>query len=76
MWTLCGPLLVVMIDWGYDYLPELMVPILNYITKDVTTFLGGFHSVGGGVGVGEEQVSFVDLLLRAVDKVMIDGWMD
>ena len=26
-------MLVVMGDWGYDYMTELMVPVLNYITK-------------------------------------------
>ena len=72
LWSLCGPLLVVMGDWGYDYMPELMVPVLNYLTKDVATFLVGFHDIGTGTGVGtdvEERVSLVDLLLRAVDKV-------
>ena len=61
-------------DWGYDYMPELMVPVLNYLTKDVAMFLVGFHDIGTGVGTGvgtdvEERVSLVDLLLRAVDKV-------
>ena len=69
MWSMCGPLLVVMSDWGYDYMPELMVPVLNYITKDVTTFLVGFHVTDSR---SEERVSLVDLLLRAVDKAFKD----
>ena len=68
---MCGPLLVVMSDWGYDYMPELMVPVLNYITKDVTTFLVGFHGTDSRTS-SEERVSLVDLLLRAVDKAFKD----
>jgi hypothetical protein len=33
MWSLCGPLLNVLFDWGIDYIAEFMVPLLNYITK-------------------------------------------
>ena len=70
MWSMCGPLLVVMSDWGYDYMPELMVPVLNYITKDVTTFLVGFHGTdsrtssegGGGLGGGSPGTSLDGLV--------------
>ena len=43
-----------------------MVPVLNYLTKDMTTFLVGFHDTDEG------RVSLVDLLLRAVDKAFKD----
>ena len=33
IFTLCGPLLAIMDDWGFDYMSEIMVPILNYISK-------------------------------------------
>ena len=39
MWSLCGPLLHVLSDWGIDYVKEIMVPILNYITKGAPTFM-------------------------------------
>ena len=58
VWTLCGPFLKVMRGWGYDYMTELMVPILNYISKDVTTFLGGSY----------EGTPFVTMLLGVVEK--------
>lgn len=43
MWNLCGPLLQVLEDWAIDYIAEIMVPILNYVTKDIATFLRGTH---------------------------------
>ncbi len=33
MWSLCGPLLQALFDWAIDYISEIMVPILNYISK-------------------------------------------
>ncbi len=43
MWSLCGPLLLVLHDWAIDYIKEIMVPILNFMCKDVTSFLQGSH---------------------------------
>lgn len=39
MWSLCGPLLQALHDWAIDYISEIMVPVLNYISKDAQTFL-------------------------------------
>lgn len=33
MWSLCGPLLQALYDWAIDYISEIMVPVLNYISK-------------------------------------------
>jgi len=44
MWSLCGPLLAVLQEWAIDYIAEIMVPILNFITKDVLTFFQGVHN--------------------------------
>ena len=33
MWSLCGPLLQALFDWAIDYISEIMVPVLNYISK-------------------------------------------
>lgn len=59
MWNLCGPLLQVLDDWAIDYIAEIMVPILNYVTKDISTFLQGVH----------EDKPFVIWLLQIVQKI-------
>ena len=41
IWTLCGPLLKALDDWAFDYMSEIMVPILNFISKDINTFMQG-----------------------------------
>jgi len=59
MWSLCGPLLQVLNDWAIDYISEIMTPVLNYISKDISTFLQGSH-------MGQ---SFVDIILSVSEKV-------
>ena len=59
MWSLCGPLLQVLNDWAIDYISEIMTPVLNYISKDIATFLQGSH-------MGK---SFVDIILSVAEKV-------
>ena len=59
MWSLCGPLLAVLHDWGIDYIAEIMVPLLNFMTKDVVTFLQGAH----------EGVPLVAMVLNTVEKI-------
>ena len=59
MWSLCGPLLQVMNDWAIDYISEIMTPVLNYISKDISTFLQGNH----------HGQTFVDIILSVTEKV-------
>jgi hypothetical protein len=39
MWQLCGPLLNALNTWAVDYVSEIMVPLLNYMTKDIHVFI-------------------------------------
>jgi hypothetical protein len=32
-WSTCGPLLFCLNEWAIDYVSEMMVPILNFMTK-------------------------------------------
>ena len=59
MWSLCGPLLLVLCDWAIDYIAEIMVPVLNYICKDTVNFLQGSH----------EGQPFVVMMLNVVEKI-------
>lgn len=58
MWSLCGPLLAALDDWGYDFMSEILAPILNYLTKGLPTFLQGHHG----------DFNFVGKLLKVVQK--------
>ena len=33
MWGLCGPLLQALETWAYDYISNISVPLVNYITR-------------------------------------------
>jgi len=46
-------------DWAIDYISEIMTPVLNYISKDISTFLQGSH----------RGQSFVDIILSVTEKV-------
>eukprot|EP01036_Dinobryon_divergens_P033075 gene33075-42787_t len=59
LWSLCGPLLQALNDWAVDYISEIMVPILNYMSKDIGTFLSSSHN-------GQPMPL---LLLAVVDKI-------
>ncbi len=39
MWTILGPLAHAMDEWAVDYVAEIMVPLLNYMTKGIQIFL-------------------------------------
>ena len=32
-WSVCGPLMNALNEWAIDYVSEMMVPVLNYMTK-------------------------------------------
>lgn len=38
-WSLAGPLLQCLGDWAIDYIGEIMVPLLNYMSKDIRAFM-------------------------------------
>lgn len=44
MWSLCGPLLYCLEHYAVDYISEIMVPILNYLTKGTPTFIKAVHN--------------------------------
>mmetsp|Transcript_3899 Transcript_3899/g.4034 ORF Transcript_3899/g.4034 Transcript_3899/m.4034 type:complete len:868 (+) Transcript_3899:3-2606(+) len=66
VWQLCGPFLKVLNEWGSDYLCEIMVPILNYISKDISTFLVSTY----------EGVPLVTMLLIVVEKQFLEDTSD
>lgn len=43
VWSCCGPLLVALDEWACDFLDTIMTPLLNYMTKDIATFITGQH---------------------------------
>jgi hypothetical protein len=57
-WSLCGPLLEAMCGWGFDYMQEILSPLLNFVTKDIHSFLAGSHN----------NVSYVQWLLIGIEK--------
>mmetsp|Transcript_23745 Transcript_23745/g.34001 ORF Transcript_23745/g.34001 Transcript_23745/m.34001 type:complete len:1123 (-) Transcript_23745:74-3442(-) len=66
LWVMCGPLLQVLYNWGIDYITEIMVPILNYLSKDIDTFLNTTHN-------GQPLTM---LLLSVVEKVFSNDSSD
>ena len=70
MWSLCGPLLVAMNGWAFDFLPEMMTPMLNYMTKNEQTFHTSTVTLGNG------EFHLAEILLQACQKsLMIDDSM-
>jgi hypothetical protein len=61
VWSMCGPLLTALDDWATDYLKDIMVPLLNYMSKDMATFLTGTVADG---------TPFVPFLLRIIEKTI------
>ena len=41
VWELCGLLLYAFSTWAYDFMKDCSTPIINYLTKDIKTFLAG-----------------------------------
>ncbi len=33
MWELCGPLLLAFQTWAYDFIRDISIPLMNYMTK-------------------------------------------
>ena len=62
LWHLCGPLLEALDTWAYDYISEIMTPLLNYMSKDIHTFMTICHN---GVPLGQ-------LLLKVVEKAFLN----
>lgn len=58
MWTLCGPLLHALDNWAADYIREIMVPLINFMSKDIGAFLRGSF----------QDVPFVESLLKSCSK--------
>lgn len=58
MWAVCGPLLKALNDWAIDYIIEMMVPILNFITKGLNTFVQGSF----------DGKNFVEVLFECISK--------
>lgn len=62
LWNLCGPLLHVASDWGFDYIGEIATPLLNFISKDSHIFLSGNYN----------GVTFVDALVALCRKAFTE----
>ena len=61
IWSLCGPLLHALHEWAYDYILEFTTPLLNYISKDINTFLSLNH----------EGVSHMERLIMISEKALV-----
>lgn len=59
MWALCGPVVYTLNSWAIDYICEMMAPILNYMTKDMSAFLA----------VQYDDKPVLLILLEAIGKV-------
>jgi hypothetical protein len=66
MWNLCGPLLQALDTWAYDYICEIMTPLLNYMSKDIDSFMQRSH----------DGVPLVQLLLKVVEKAFTNDDSD
>jgi len=66
LWSLCGPLLQALDTWAYDYICEIMTPLLNYMSKDITAFMQRSH----------DGVPLVQLLLKVVEKAFLNDDSD
>jgi hypothetical protein len=62
VWALCGPLLHALSDWAYDSMQEIMVPLLNYMTRATPTFIAGHHN----------GVPFVQTLCLVIERAFLN----
>lgn len=58
MWTIFGPMIAALDGWAYDYMMEMLTPILNFISKDVPGFLRGSYN----------GVSYLQMILTIAQK--------
>jgi hypothetical protein len=58
LYSFCGPLLVASGGWAEDYLINIMVPLLNFISKNPTSFLSGSYM----------GTSYIDMLMARIVK--------
>ena len=58
MFSVCGPLLLAMNDFAYDYLPDMCGPMLNFISKQPQMFLAGSY----------QSKSYLVSLLENIEK--------
>lgn len=59
MWQVCGPLITALNEWAIDYISEIMVPILNFMTKGINIFINADYN-------GKK---ILNILLEALAKV-------
>jgi hypothetical protein len=45
IWSLAGPLISSLGGWAYDYISEIQMPVLTYLSKDPTTFMQTSYKV-------------------------------
>lgn len=58
LYSICGPLLAALDDIAIDYICDITVPLLHYMTKDMSSFLRGVH----------ENVQYPAILLNIIQK--------
>jgi hypothetical protein len=58
LWSLCGYMLEAINGWAFDFMREVLPPLLNFVTKDVQGFLAGSHN----------SVSYMQWLFNAIEK--------
>ena len=62
LYSICGPLLGALDAFAIDYICDIMVPLLHFMTKDMASFLSGIH----------ENVPFPTILLNIIQKQFVD----
>lgn len=39
LWSLCIPIMISLNDWAFDYISDMLAPIINYMTRDIRRFM-------------------------------------
>ena len=62
LYSICGPLLGALDAFAVDYICDIMVPLLHFMTKDMSSFLQGVH----------ESTPFASILLNVVQRLFVE----
>lgn len=62
LYSICGPLLGALDAYAVDYISDIMVPLLHFMTKDMSSFLLGVH----------DNTPFPSILLNVVQRLFVE----
>eukprot|EP00604_Paraphysomonas_vestita_P003473 CAMPEP_0174819910 /NCGR_PEP_ID=MMETSP1107-20130205/3375_1 /TAXON_ID=36770 /ORGANISM="Paraphysomonas vestita, Strain GFlagA" /LENGTH=731 /DNA_ID=CAMNT_0016034207 /DNA_START=582 /DNA_END=2777 /DNA_ORIENTATION=+ len=60
LWEVFGPMISALDNWAYDYMMEMLTPIMHLISKDTSTFLQGTY----------QEVPLTAMVVRTCLKVL------